>query len=304
MWSVWLVFFDYGFHSICPLMDKNKRLMEASDGRDSLRGKLGLVLMGRAMLSKSLIQFSVDGRGCDRPTYGGSNEDNGNLLKKVPCTCCCTQSPDPEAGHHWPTPPLETPRHSQASLGQPLVGSLLLSSGSWCAQGSVCALQESVSLVLCKLWWLYGGVNGELLQEGLCHSHLSCTQSPCSCGRPLLICTSTGDTQIQFWLRLCGVSGSWCAQRLFEPSKHLWRVWDLILNMILPFLQSCRGFSFALGCWVSLFGGIQHSSGSGRSSGKGNGNPLQYSCLENPMDWGDLAGCSPWCHKSQTWLSI
>ena len=26
--------------------------------------------------------------------------------------------------------------------------------------------------------------------------------------------------------------------------------------------------------------------GSGRSSGEGNGNPLQYSCLENPMDWG------------------
>ena len=24
--------------------------------------------------------------------------------------------------------------------------------------------------------------------------------------------------------------------------------------------------------------------GSGRSSGEGNGNPLQYSCLENPMD--------------------
>jgi len=26
--------------------------------------------------------------------------------------------------------------------------------------------------------------------------------------------------------------------------------------------------------------------GSGRSSGKGNGNPLQYSWLENPMDGG------------------
>ena len=26
--------------------------------------------------------------------------------------------------------------------------------------------------------------------------------------------------------------------------------------------------------------------GSGRSPGKGNGNPLQCSCLENPMDWG------------------
>ena len=27
-------------------------------------------------------------------------------------------------------------------------------------------------------------------------------------------------------------------------------------------------------------------SGSGKSPGKGNGNPLQYSCLENPMDRG------------------
>ena len=26
--------------------------------------------------------------------------------------------------------------------------------------------------------------------------------------------------------------------------------------------------------------------GSGRSSGEGSGNPLQYSCLENPMDGG------------------
>ena len=26
--------------------------------------------------------------------------------------------------------------------------------------------------------------------------------------------------------------------------------------------------------------------GSGRSSGEGNGNPLQYFCLENPMDGG------------------
>ena len=27
-------------------------------------------------------------------------------------------------------------------------------------------------------------------------------------------------------------------------------------------------------------------SGSGRSPGEGNGNPFQYSCLENPMDGG------------------
>ena len=28
--------------------------------------------------------------------------------------------------------------------------------------------------------------------------------------------------------------------------------------------------------------------------GEGNGTPLQYSCLENPMDGGSLVGCSPW----------
>ena len=45
---------------------------------------------------------------------------------------------------------LETPGHSQASLGQSLVGSLLLSPGSWYAKGFVSALQESVSPVLWK----------------------------------------------------------------------------------------------------------------------------------------------------------
>ena len=38
--------------------------------------------------------------------------------------------------------------------------------------------------------------------------------------------------------------------------------------------------------------------GLGRSPGEGNGNPLQYSCLENPMDGGAMDGCySPWGHK-------
>ena len=41
---------------------------------------------------------------------------------------------DPAAGHCQLIPPLETPRHSQASLAQSLVGSLLLSPGSWCTQ--------------------------------------------------------------------------------------------------------------------------------------------------------------------------
>ena len=136
------------------------------------------------------------------------------------CTATLT-APNPAAGDHRPISLLETPGHSWASLGQSLVASLLLSPGSWCAQCSVCALQESVSPVLCKFWQLYGGVNGDLLQEGIHHTQVCCTQPPCPCSRSLLTCTSTGDTLTQFCLSFCGVSGSWCAQGLFEPSKHL-----------------------------------------------------------------------------------
>ena len=49
---------------------------------------------------------------------------------------------NPAAGHCQPMPLLEIPRHSQASLGQSLVESWLVSPGSWCAQSSksLCAL--------------------------------------------------------------------------------------------------------------------------------------------------------------------
>ena len=42
-------------------------------------------------------------------------------------------------------------------------------------------------------------------------------------------------------------------------------------------------------------------SGLGRSPGEGNGNPLQYSCLENPHGQRSLVGYSPWgCKESDT----
>ena len=65
-------------------------------------GKLGLVLMGGATLSKSLIQFSIDRWGWVpsllfdlRPNYGWGNEDNFDLLQKVPCRHCHTQCCQP-----------------------------------------------------------------------------------------------------------------------------------------------------------------------------------------------------------------
>ena len=137
--------------------------------------------------------------------------------------CTATLSvPNPVAGHGQPTPLPETPGHSWASLGQSHMGLLLLSPGSWCTQGFVCALQEAVSSVPCKFCRLYGGVNGDLLQEGLCHKQVYCTQSPWPCSCALLTGNSAGDTQTQFCLSLCGGSGSWCTQGLFKPSEHLW----------------------------------------------------------------------------------
>ena len=40
--------------------------------------------------------------------------------------------------------------------------------------------------------------------------------------------------------------------------------------------------------------------GSGRSTGEGNGNPLQYSCLENPMDGGAWRATVHGVAKSRT----
>ena len=126
MWSALLVFCDCGFHSVCPLMEKDKRLWKLPDGRDWLWLKLGLVMMGRTMFSKSLIQFSIDGWGCVPsfsdliPNYGRGNEDNGQLLQKYLYWHCCIQGPWPcsrplsnhvSAGDSWTL---------TASLGQPL----------------------------------------------------------------------------------------------------------------------------------------------------------------------------------------
>ena len=80
----------------------------------------------------------------------------------------------------------------------------------------------------------------------------------------------------------------------------IWGV-GLFLNLILP-----RDFArySSVGkespCNAGDLGSIP---GSGRSSGEGNGNPLQYSCLENPHGQRSLAGYSPWGRKSQTQLS-
>ena len=138
------------------------------------------------MLSKCLIQFSVDGWGCVPSLLFDLRPVEVVKIMATSFQRMSVSVPNPAAGHRPPTPPPETPGHSWASLGQSLVGPLLLSPGSLCAQAFVCALQETCV----KVWWLYGGVNGDLLQEGLCHTH----PEPLPCSSPLLTRTSAGDT--------------------------------------------------------------------------------------------------------------
>ena len=102
--------------------------------------------------------------------------------------------PNPRAGHGQPTPLPETPEHSQASLGHLLWGhcSFLLGSGAHKVLfvPSKSLFPKSPPRVLCKFWQLFGGVNGDLLQEGLCHMQVYSTQRPCPRSCPLLTCTS------------------------------------------------------------------------------------------------------------------
>ena len=162
--------------------------------------------MGVAMLSKSLIQFSVDGWSCIPSVLFTWGQNMVEVMKimatsfKSSHTCIATLSaPNPTAGHHRPRSLLETPGHSRANLGQSLVGSLLLSPGSWCTRFCLWP-PRAYFPVLCKFWQLYGRVNGDFLQEGLCYTQVCCTQPYPSMlhSEPLPPRQSTADQQETF----------------------------------------------------------------------------------------------------------
>ena len=114
---------------------------------------------------------------------GGDNEDNGDLHSVSPTLQQATTNPH----LHWRL--LDTPRQVWVSL---LWGhcSFLLGPG---AHKILFCPSRFYFLVLCTFWQLYGGVNGDLLQENVCHTQVCCTQSPCPCSRPPLTGTSTAD---------------------------------------------------------------------------------------------------------------
>ena len=159
-----------------------------------------------------------------RPNYGGGNEDNGDLPQKIPCMYCyslcpqlCSRPPLTHAftGDSW-TP---TGKSGAVSCGvtAPFFWVLV-------HKDLLCPLRIYFP-VLCKFFQLYGGVNGNLLQEGLCHTQVCCTQSLCPCGSPLLTCTSTADTQTQFCLCLCGSLGPGTHKVCLSPLIISGRTW-------------------------------------------------------------------------------
>ena len=132
---------------------------------------------------------------------------------------CYTQCPQP---CNKPPPTYASARDSWTLTGKSgSVSCRVTAPFSWvlvCTKFCLCPPRVYFP-VLCKFWQLYGGVNGDLLQEGLCHTQVCCNQSPCPCNSPLLIHTPTGNTQTQFCLSLCAVSGSWCAQVCLSPLR-------------------------------------------------------------------------------------
>ena len=84
-----------------------------------------------------------------------------------------------------------------------------------------------------------------------------------------------------------------------------WSIWLLLwgteqtTGFVAPFLSQWISLGYAkcffpggLNCIASAYnaGDLSSIRGLGRSPGEGNGNPLQYPCLENPMD-GGAYGC-------------
>ena len=65
----------------------------------------------------------------------------------------------------------------------------------------------------------------------------------------------------------------------FSPSLSLYLILHIEKKMDFPGGSDGKASAYNMGNTSSILG-------SGRSPGEGNGKPLQYSCLENPMDGG------------------
>ena len=98
-------------------------------------------------------------------------------------------------------------------------------------------------------------------------------------------------TEEPWWATVPGVTKSWTRLKQLNTAQH----------STTPFRMPPSG-SVAKNLPANA-GDVGPNPGSGRSPGEGNGNPLQYSCLENPMDRGAWQATVHGVTKSRTQLN-
>ena len=203
------------------------------DGRDWLRGKLGLVLMGRAMLSKSLIQFSIDGWSCVPSllfTWGQTTVEvmkiMGTSFTRSHAFPATLNAPNPAAGHHRPTPPwrlLDTHGHVWVSLlwgrcsillGPGAHKVLFVPSKSLFPQSCVSSGSSMVGLMATSSKRAYA-IPRSAAPRAPVPVAVHCWPIP-----------PQRDTQTQFCLRPCSFFESWCAKGMFEPFE-----WGMVFDV-------------------------------------------------------------------------
>ena len=159
LWSLWsdrVVFCDFGFQSVCPLMEKDKRLMEASwwerlpgdgvgggvvdwvlfwwVGPCSVNLESNFLLMGGAVFPFCCFTWGQTLGEVMKVMATSFKSPRHALPHSVPPTLQQATADHTSAGDPWTL---------TASLGQPPVGSPLVSPGSWCTRFCV-SRQESV----------------------------------------------------------------------------------------------------------------------------------------------------------------
>ena len=144
------------------------------------------------------------------PNYGGGNEDNGDLLQKVPRTRCYNQCPQPCS---WPPPTHASAGDSRMLTGKSgsvSWGSLLLSPGSWCPRFCL-RLQESVSQSCVSSGGSMVGLVGDIKGYRL--------PTWCSGKEPTCQCRRYKRQGFDSWVRKIPWSGEWQPTSVFLPGK-------------------------------------------------------------------------------------
>ena len=86
-----------------------------------------------------------------------------------------------------------------------------------------------------------------------------------------------------------------------ETDSQIWgkNLWYLVTAELANQYRSDKPSLWVVDLWDSSL-----TPESGRSPGKRNGNPLQYSCLEKFHGQRSLAGCSPWGYKEADMMEL